>query len=85
MGATYYIMHGSRKIASIDTLPGANCLTVPFSAKMTQLEAAQKAVQRSGLNQISEIQKEWFLGHAPWWDMFRQRLSTLKKLDRMQP
>ena len=21
MGATYYIMHGSRKIASIDTLP----------------------------------------------------------------
>lgn len=74
------LMDFNKAFSQYDTLSGANCLTVPFSTKMTQQEAAQKAVQRSGLNQIREIQKDWFLGHEAWWDMFSQRLSALRNL-----
>lgn len=72
-------MDFNKAFSQYGTLSGANCLTVPFSTKMTQLEAAQKAVQRSGLNQLADIQKEWFIGHESWWDMFCQRLSAIKK------
>lgn len=59
-----------------DTLEGANCLTT--TEKKTQKEAAIEAVKQVGLNQIEEIQPEWFVNEAHK-EMFFARLQLLQE------
>lgn len=59
-----------------DTLEGARCQTIR-SKVMTQKEAALLAAKRTGLNQISEIDAEWFAGREKEYDMFINRLKVL--------
>ena len=47
---------------------------------ISQLEAARDAVRRAGLNQRSEICREWFRDDRERWDMFSRRLAELKKI-----
>lgn len=59
-----------------DTLEGARCQTVQRGA-MTQREAALLAVKRTGLNQVGEIEADWFTGREKEYDMFTRRLHGL--------
>lgn len=71
------LMDFNKAFHSYDTLEGANCLTIFEKGKVqNQKEAAIEAVKEIGLNQIEEIQKEWF-GDESRRDMFFLRLNLL--------
>lgn len=76
MQKLYSLMDFNKSFLSYDTVNGAKCQTT--DKKITQREAAIEAVQKVGLNQISEIQKEWFTNKAEC-EMFFKRLDILKK------
>lgn len=72
----YDLMDFNRAFHSYDTIEGANCLTT--AAKQNQLQAAIEAVNEVGLNQIAEIQAEWFADDSVR-EMFFKRLEILRK------
>ena len=64
---------------SYDTIEGAKCLT--NSKNQTQLEAAVEAVNNVGLNQVKDVQENWF-SDSDTSKMFFARLSILKNVIR---
>lgn len=60
-----------------DDMEGANCQP-EFPRRMTQREAAVEAVQKVGLNQISEVKREWFGDRTEEYEMFEKRRTHLK-------
>ena len=72
----YPLMDFNKSFLAYDTIDGARCQT--SSRKLSQREAAIEAVRAVGLNQITEVNPEWFEDQATR-DMFFQRLETVKK------
>ena len=66
----------NKSFLSYDTVDGARCQT--SSRRLSQREAALEAVRAVGLNQIAEVEPEWFADPAVR-DMFFRRLETVKK------
>ena len=73
--ALYPLMDFNKSFLAYDTVYGAKCQTT--ERRMTQQEAAIEAVKSVGLNQISEIPREWFPDKALR-EMFFSRLEILK-------
>lgn len=73
----YELMDFNKAFQSYDSIDGANCLTV--NGRKTQKEAAIEAVKAVGLNQIAEIQPEWFEDFKKK-AMFNKRLELLKSI-----
>ena len=71
----YYLMDFNKSFLSYDNIDGALCQTT--DRKITQREAAIEAVKKIGLNQIFEVQEEWFSDKKTK-DMFMQRLDVLR-------
>lgn len=71
------LMDFNQAFHAYDTLEGANCLTA-FRGKMTQREAAVKAVEQIGLNQLCEVDSAVFARLPQFEPMFRQRLELLR-------
>ncbi len=72
----YPLMDFNKSFLAYDTIDGARCQT--SSRKLSQREAAIEAVRAVGLNQIAEVEPEWFEDQAVR-DMFFQRLNAVKK------
>lgn len=72
------LMDFNKSFLAYDTIDGARCQTC--SRQLSQREAAIEAVRAVGLNQISEINPEWFEDQATR-DMFFRRLDTVKNAD----
>lgn len=72
----YPLMDFNKSFLSYDSVDGAKCQTT--QRKITQREAAIEAVKKIGLNQISEIQKDWFADDKTK-NMFFERLNVLKQ------
>ena len=70
----YPLMDFNRAFLSYDAIEGAKCQTT--SRIMSQKDAAIEAVQRVGLNQISEVAPDWFTDQAQY-EMFSARLQLL--------
>lgn len=75
------LMDFNQAFHAYDTLDGANCQTT-FPKGMTQREAAVQAVQRTGLNQIKEVEENVFALLPQYEKMFRQRLELLKAAEK---
>ena len=77
------LMDFNKAFGTYDTIDGAGCLTClqPREYK-TQKEAAIEAVRKIGLNQIAEVQAEWFID-ADVKEMFFKRLKILKSTERV--
>lgn len=71
----YPLMDLNKAFLSYTTVDGAMCLTV--KERLSQKEAAIRAVKCVGLNQIAEIREAWFKDPAIR-DMFFARLQILK-------
>lgn len=71
------LMDFNKAFTSYDTLSGAKCLT--SKEPMSQKQAAIEAVKKIGLNQIADVQDEWFFD-VRIKDMFYKRLSVLKNI-----
>ena len=69
-------MDFNKSFLSYDTIDGARCQT--SSRRLSQREAALEAIRAVGLNQIAEIEPQWFEDPAVR-DMFFRRLETVKK------
>ena len=74
----YSLMDFNKSFLSYDTLDGAQCQTA--NQRMTQCQAAIEAVEKIGLNQISEIHEDWFPNDKIK-EMFFKRLDILQKAD----
>lgn len=72
----YSLMDFNKAFLSYDSIDGALCQTT--DRKLTQREAAIEAVKKVGLNQVAEIQEEWFIDDKIR-EMFFRRLDVLTK------
>ncbi|MBE5754845.1 MAG: hypothetical protein E7340_05910 [Clostridiales bacterium] len=70
------LMDFNKAFTTYDDLAGAKCLTTREAR--TQMQAAIEAVKQIGLNQISEIQGNWFYDESIK-EMFFKRLDVLRK------
>ena len=52
------LMDFNKAFGAYETIEGANCLTT--ERRLTQKEAAIEAVRKVGLNQIKDVEDEWF-------------------------
>ena len=75
----YPLMDFNKSFLAYDTIDGARCQT--SSRKLSQREAAIEAVRAVGLNQIAEVEREWFEDAATW-EMFKKRLDVVKEAVR---
>lgn len=75
------LMDFNQAFHSYDNMEGANCQTV-FGIHMSQREAAVKSVERVGLNQIKEVEKEAFDELPQFYEMFCNRLELLRSAHR---
>jgi hypothetical protein len=71
-------MDFNQAFTAYNSIEGANCLTTPIP--MTQKEAAIEAVKKTGLNQISPVNPNWFHHDQEKYEMFLARLSILKEV-----
>ncbi len=69
------LMDFNKAFTSYDTLEGAICQT--STTRLSQKDAAIEAVQQIGLNQITDIRREWFSSESQW-EMFNRRLEILR-------
>ena len=76
-GLLYALMDFNKAFNSYDTIEGSYCQTT--KSKISQKDAAIMAVKEIGLNQISEVKKEWFEDESIW-TMFNKRLDLLKNV-----
>lgn len=74
----YDLMDFNKAFQAYDKIEGANCLTT--EKKQTQKEAAIEGVLKVGLNQIKEIETEWFEDDKKR-TMFLERLNLLRQYD----
>ena len=79
IGALYPLMDFNKSFMNYENIEGAMCL--PEGGKISQKDAAIMAVKRVGLNQIREVEREWFDDDKTW-DMFNRRLELLKSAER---
>ena len=70
------LMDFNKAFLDYEKIEGARCLTADFP--MNQLEAAAIGVRSIGLNQIREVERDWFCNQAEW-EMFSRRLELLKQ------
>lgn len=70
------LMDFNQAFRAYDTIEGARCQTV-LPDVMTQREAAVEAVEKIGLNQISEIDAAWFEGREMEYEMLMKRMEVL--------
>ncbi len=70
------LMDFNQAFHAYDTLEGARCQTTQ-SRVMTQKEAARIAVEKIGLNQLREIDPEWFAEREREYHMLMRRLEVL--------
>ncbi len=75
----YDLMDFNKAFQSYDNLEGANCLTC--SNRKSQKKAAVEAVKEIGLNQINEIDTQWFPNDAIS-EMFQKRLALLREQEK---
>lgn len=68
-------MDFNKAFQAYDSLDGANCLTSP--KKLSQKEAAIEAVKAIGLNQVKEVDLQWFSDERMR-GMFEKRLELLR-------
>lgn len=73
------LMDFNRAFSAYDSLDGGRCLTVRRGAAVSQREAAVDAAKKVGLNQLRDVEQDWFGGRTADWDMFRTRLELLRK------
>ena len=71
----YPLMDFNKAFTDYSTIEGGKCQTL--RSRPTQKDAAIAAVKAAGLNQIAEVQKEWFFDAAQY-EMFCKRLNILK-------
>ena len=71
------LMDFNQTFNAYDDMEGANCQTM-FGEHMNQKQAAIKAVERIGLNQIREIKRESFCELPQFYEMFCKRLKFLQ-------
>ena len=75
----YDLMDFNQAFNSYDDLEGSNCQTM-FGDHVNQKEAAIKAVEKIGLNQIKEVNETYFNELPQFYNMFCQRLELLKSI-----
>ena len=73
-------MDFNQAFRSYDTIEGSNCQTM-FGEHMNQKEAAIRAVEEIGLNQMKEVKKEYFNELPQFYEMFCKRLELLKSIE----
>lgn len=71
----YPLMDFNKSFLAYDKIEGGRCLT--SDQPISRLEAARHGVREVGLNQICEIQREWFESDHVW-EMFHARLRELE-------
>ncbi len=71
------LMDFNQTFHSYDNMEGSNCQTV-FGEHLSQKEAAVRSVQRIGLHQIREVNKDVFHELPQFYEMFCKRLELLK-------
>lgn len=69
------LMDYNKAFTAYSDMSGGLCQTLGHS--ISQQEAAVQAVRSIGLNQISEVHRDWFSDKTQW-NMFSQRLTFLK-------
>ncbi len=74
------LMDFNQAFRSYDTIEGSNCQTM-FGEHMNQKEAAIRAVEEIGLNQMKEVKKEYFNELPQFYEMFCKRLELLKSIE----
>jgi len=74
----YPLMDFNKSFLAYDNIDGAKCQTVEKT--MSQREAAISAVKEVGLNQISEVNEDWF-SDSQMKNMFFARLNVLKEIN----
>lgn len=72
------LMDFNQAFSAYDSPDGAGCQTMP-GTKITQREAAVRAVCQIGMNQIAEVESGWFSKEPELWEMFRRRLEILRE------
>lgn len=72
------LMDFNQAFHAYNQIDGANCQTA-FGRRMTQREAAVRAVEKIGLNQVRAAGRELFSGLPQYYEMFVQRLKLLKE------
>ena len=75
----YDLMDFNQAFNSYDDIEGANCQTM-FGEHVSQKEAAIKSVEKIGLNQVKEVNKESFNELPQFYEMFCKRLELLKSI-----
>ena len=73
------LMDFNQAFHSYDNIEGANCQTL-FGEHMNQKAAAIMAVEKIGLNQISQVREESFCELPQFYEMFCKRLEILKSV-----
>lgn len=76
LGKLYPLMDFNKAFLSYETIDGALCQTT--DRRISQKQAAIEAVQKVGLNQVKDVEKNWFNDEKTA-DMFFERLEVLKK------
>lgn len=78
LGKLYPLMDFNKAFMSYETVNGAMCQTT--EKQISQKQAAIEAVQKVGLNQLKEVNRNWF-NDEKIADMFFARLATLKEAE----
>lgn len=73
----YDLMDFNQAFHSYDDINGANCQTM-FGERITQKDAAIRAVEHIGLNQIKDVSQDVFYELPQFYEMFCQRLHLLR-------
>lgn len=71
------LMDFNQAFHSYDDIKGANCQTM-FGEQLSQRDAAVRSVEKIGLNQIKEINRDIFDELPQFYGMFCERLALLK-------
>lgn len=76
----YDLMDFNQAFNSYDNMEGSNCQTM-FGEHLNQKEAAIRSVEKIGLNQIREVNKDVFNELPQFYEMFCKRLELLKSIE----
>lgn len=77
------LMDFNQAFHSYDDMDGSNCQTL-FGEHRNQKQAALKAVEKIGLNQLKEVDQEVFSELPQFYDMFCKRLALLKSIENAE-
>lgn len=74
------LMDFNKTFNSYETIEGSNCQTC-FGKRISQKDAALEAVRKIGLNQIKEVNYDWFEYFPEYVGMFKKRYGILKRIN----